>query len=726
MRKSSLVIFNAVLLAIFLILGWRLWQMQVVEGGLYRNQADANRRRIITTKAIRGVVYDRHSRQLVSNRPVYAVAITPADLPTSQKDRPRVEAMFNYLADLLGTKSVVVVVADDLPIEKQADVVKVLAELLQVPRENLHERIDSARAPGGAHAGYTLLRRDLHPAVAAQLETLIESQYLPGISVMNELEYTYYTRQGKPYNPVVIKRDVSYDQMRQIEENHLKLPAVSIVPESVRQYLDGAVFSHILGYDGPISPEQYEATLPPEGSDILPVYDKDDKVGQTGIEASMEEVLRGKKGGVEVEVNSNQRIVKELNRQDPVPGQNVILTIDAGLQYSVTEALQSGLNSARTHIGAAVVLKVKTGEVLAMVSLPSYDNNLFAEGISQADLDQLNNDPYLPMFNNALSGSFAPGSTFKLITAAAALQEKVIGPHDHARCLGRIDVPATWDEAQRSPHPCWKKDGHGSIDVMQALEQSCDVFFYQMAGPRQPDELGKFLRFYEPRNREPQYFNGLGIARMNEYMKYFGLGERTGIDLPGEARGVAPDPAYKLKLDPETGYWSVGDTLQAAIGQGFDLVTPLQLANLTAAIANGGTLYRPQVVQQVIDSDGGTVVRDFKPEVLRNVPVSAETLAVIRQGMLDAVAAPRGTARRTNLKGVQVAGKTGTAEFGEPLPELGNVRAANAWFTAFAPYDNPEIAVVVLIKGEASTLEGSTFAVPVARDILKAYFHVNE
>jgi penicillin-binding protein 2 len=726
MRRSSLIAFNVVLLTIFAVLGWRLWQMQVIEGGLYKNQADANRRRLITTKSIRGVIYDRNSRQLVSNRPVYAVAITPADLPTSKKDEARVAAMYDYLANLLHTAPVVAVVADDLPLANQAEVMQQLAGILQVPAEDLHELVDTARAPGGAHAAYTLLRRDLTPVAADQIRALIQAEKLPGISVMNELEYTYYSRQGKPYNPVVIKRDITYDQMRQIEEDHLKLPGVSVVPESIRQYLDGPIFAHITGYDGPISLDQYDASLPPDGSEDVPVYEKDDKVGQTGIEASMEDVLRGQKGGAEVEVNSNQRIVKELRRQDPVPGQNVMLTIDAGLQYSVTQALQAGLDAAHVHVGAAVVLKVNTGEVLAMVSLPSYDNNLFAEGISQADLDRLNKDTSYPMFNNALSGNFAPGSTFKMITAAAALQEKVIAPQDQVRCLGHIDVPTTWDEKQRNAYPCWKKDGHGAINIVQALEQSCDVFFYEMAGPRQQDELGKFLRFYRPWNNKPQYFNGLGIDRMKEYMSYFGLGAKSGVDLPSEGTGVAPDPAYKLKIDPETGFWSVGDTLQAAIGQGFDLVTPLQLANVTATVANGGTLYKPQMVYQVIGSDGGTVIRDFKPEVIRSVPVSAENLAIIRQGMRDAVAGVRGTAKRINLKGVQVAGKTGTAEFGEPLPELGGVRAANAWFTAFAPYEKPEIAIVVLIKGEAATLEGSTFAVPVASDILKAYFHINE
>ncbi len=725
MRRSSLLIFNIFLLVIFLILGGRLWQMQIIEGGLYKSKAEQSHYKTLTTKSIRGVIYDRNSRQLVSNRPIYAVAITPEDLPTGTVGEQRLSDMFDYLAKMFNTSPVVTVIADRLPAKRRGAVVDKLAAILHVQAGDLQTLIDDAIK--GPHAADTLLRRDLDAATAAQVQAAIDADELPGISVMNQLKYNLYTRQTQPYKAVIVQRDITYEQMRQIEEDHLILPGVSVVPESQREYADGSVFSQILGFDGPITEEQYQLAVPADDSGDAPVYDKDDKIGQTGIEASMEDMLRGQKGVAQVEVNANQRIVRELSHTDPQPGKNLILTIDSALQYSVTQALQQGLDSARVQVGAAVVLKVNTGEVLAMVSLPTYDNNWFAQGISQAQLDYLNdNNNKQPMFNNALSGSFAPGSTFKLITAAAALQEKIVAPTDLLSCPALISVPTTWDEKVRNQYADWKKAGHGNINIVQALEESADTFFYQVAGPRQQDERGTFLHFYQPGNKQPQYFNGLGIARLNTYMQDFGLGTKTGIDLPGEGSGIAPDPAYKLRVSPENGTWALGDTLQSAIGQGFDLVTPLQLANVTAAVANGGTLYQPQVVQQIIDSDGGTVIRGFQPHVLKTVPVSAENLTLIRLGMRNAVAGLHGTAAKTNLKDVLVAGKTGTAEFGEPLPELGGVRAANAWFTAFAPYDQPEIAVVVLIKGEASTLEGSTFAVPVARDILKAYFHVDK
>ena len=297
--------------------------------------------------------------------------------------------MFKELTYLLQTKPVVVAVADDLPPERQAEVLNPAGRRCWCPRRPA-DTVDAART--GAHAAYTLLRRDLDAAAAARIAPCP----MPGISVMDELEYTYYTRQsqGNPYNPVIIQRDITYDQMLQIEEDHLKLPGVSSVPESVRQYLDGPTFAHILGYDGPISEEQYQASLPPEGSSDPLIYNKDDQVGATGIEASMEDMLRGTKGSRKSRSTPASASSKSSKTQDPVPGHNVVLTIDSALQYSVHQTLQNGLDQAHTHIGAAVVMNVNTGEILAMVSLPSYDNNWFANGITQAQFDQLNDDPY--------------------------------------------------------------------------------------------------------------------------------------------------------------------------------------------------------------------------------------------------------------------------------------------------------------------------------------------
>jgi penicillin-binding protein 2 len=484
-----------------------------------------------------------------------------------------------------------------------------------------------------------------------------------------------------------------------------------------------------MGYVGPISQEDYEQNKN--------LYAPDDKVGQTGLEATLENDLRGTKGVAQVVVNSDQHIVSQIASQAPITGNNVKLTIDAGLQISVTQDLQRGLQQANVQAGVAIVMRVDNGQVLSMVSLPSYDNNLFSTGITQSNFDKLNTDPTLPMFDRAVSGAYPPGSTFKMITASAALQEGVVTPDTTVFCPGYIEVPYTYKESQRTRFRDWRVQGHGDINVIQALSESSDVFFYIAAGPRQVDrtihnddgtDTQIFTRYYTPGAKTPNDFNGLGIDKLHNYAQAFGLGQRTGVELPGEVAGIAPDQAWKLKVTPDNP-WSLGDTLFTAIGQGDNLVTPLQLVNVTAAVANGGTLYQPQLVLNVADS-AGNMVRDYQPKVIRQVPVSPENLAIVREGMREVVADKvKGTAAsHITLTSIPWAGKTGTAEYGEPIGQKNgkDVRRSHAWFTAFAPYDKPEIAVLVLLEGGQESLEGSTFAVPVADQIMKDYFHVSK
>lgn len=720
----------------FLILVGGLFKMQILEGHIYQVEAESNRIRQLTVNAPRGVVYDRNGRQLVSNQPSFSVAVTEADMPEGDAAQAGV---FEALAGLLHTLPVWTVEPDKLFVgadtQTPARVIHEMAPLVGISEAELTKQLTEANRTSWQTP--SLLRRDLSPDLVDQIQA--HGAAWPGVQVMNEVQFNFITRRDRPYNPVTVKRNIPFETMQRVEEEHLHLPGVSVVPEPLRQYAAGSYLSHILGYVGPIPPDEYQASLPTDASGALPPYAKDDKVGLLGIEASMEEVLRGRKGVREIEVNVNQREVREIANQPPLAGQNVALTIDTGLQMTVTRLLQDGINAAheKSHStiggGVAVVQKVNTGEVLALVSLPSYDNNLFASGISQEDFDRLNNDPNNPMFPRAVNGTYPPGSTFKMITAAAGLQEGIINTSSTFNDPGHIDVPLTYDEATRNIYKCWKADGHGALTVLQALQQSCDVFFYELAGPSQQDARGLFTRFYMPHDPKPYPFQGMGIDKLHKYMALFGLGTPTGIELPGEAKGVAPDPTWWAQQDPSN-QWSLGDTLVSAIGQSYDLVTPLQLNNVTAAIANGGTLYQPQIVYQILDSDGGTVVQDFHSKVIRQITdvsnpggsVDAQNLAVVREGMRMAVDDVRvGTAHRTNLQGVHVAGKTGTAEIGEAIDAAGHKRA-NAWFTAFAPYEQPEIAVTVLIEAGDDSLEGSTFAVPVARDIFKAYFHLNE
>lgn len=719
--------FQIALVVMFCILAGQLYRMQILEGQSYSARAKDNRERVITLKASRGIIYDRNGVRLVANNPSYSVAIIPADLPNASNSsgaRKRAE-VFATLARTLGTQEVVAITPKGLPVEKVGEVANRLSVLLQVPAEALRPPLHKIMQDAPGSEKLFILRKDI-PREAADAARA-ELDNLPGVSVLNELEYNFTTRFERWLDPVTVMSGVQYETMVKVDVERPDLPGVLIIPEPIRQYENGPIFSHLMGYVGPIDPAEYEASRLQAGPGGASIYGLDDKTGKTGLEASLEEELRGQKGAERVVVDSNEQIVEKLDLRLPVTGNNVALTVDAKLQVSVTQALADGLKKANVKSGVAVVMRVDNGQVLSLVSLPSYDNNLFASGITQANYDLLNNDPTLPMFNRAVGGAYAPGSTYKMITAAAALQEGVVKPDTIIFCPGYIEVPTTWNESLRTKFPDWKLSGHGNLNIIQALTVSSDVFFYIVSGPRQQDDRGSFTRFYTPRAKDPIEFNGLGIERMYKYATSFGLGKQTGIELPGEAAGIAPEPRWKVAAFPGDN-WSIGDTVVTGIGQGFNLVTPLQLANVTAAVANGGTLYQPQVVLKVNDPSG-KVVRDFQPKELGKVPVSQENLAVVREGMRQVVADTKGTAYfRMTLKSIPVAGKTGTAEFGEELtdPDGKKYRRSHAWFTAFAPFDKPEIAVVVLFEGGNQNLEGSTFAVPVTDEILKAYFGVDK
>ncbi|MBI3943275.1 MAG: penicillin-binding protein 2, partial [Chloroflexi bacterium] len=350
----------------------------------------------------------------------------------------------------------------------------------------------------------------------------------------------------------------------------------------------------------------------------------------------------------------------------------------------------------------------RNGKILAMVSWPTYDDNLFAGGISATDYQRLLQDPLHPLLNQAIAGEYPTGSTFKLFTASAGLQEGVINRDTRIFDPGAIYLPNKYapnNPALAQKFVCWLPGGHGWETVTTALRDSCDVFFYQVAGGYKDQP-------------------GLGIDRMVNYTRLFGFGDLTKIDLPAESKGLVPDPTWKSRTWREI--WTTGDTYNFGIGQGFFLGTPIQLLTAAVAIINGGTLYRPQIVEEIRDTDGH-VVRPFKPEVIRKVPISPENLAIVREGMHQVV--HTGTATLANVPGIDAAGKTGTAEFCAPDPQRpGHCQLdkeghllTHGWFIAYAPYDNPEIAVVVFVGGRG---QGALVAAPIAGDILAAYFNV--
>ncbi len=504
--------------------------------------------------------------------------------------------------------------------------------------------------------------------------------------------------------PVCVATDVDRQAAFVIEEEHLDLPGISVGVAPLREYTYGPLVSHILGYVGRI-PNEYANTYT---DDPDADYDLDDLVGLAGVERAMEDTLRGTKGNKHVQVDAYGREITTIAEEAPSSGSSLMLTLDLSLQEIVQNALLEGMANAGSEVGVCIAMDPRTGEILALGSLPSYDNNLFSGGISHEDYGLLSTDSNRPLVNHAVSGQYPPGSTFKIVPAAAALEWGVVSPYTTFTCQGRLYLPNKYapdDPSLAQTFYCWSKTGHGTLNLVGALMQSCDIYFYQVAGG-----YGDF--------------QGLGIDRLGQAAELFGFGEPTGIELPAEASGLVPSDEWKRHTYDET--WLTGDTYNAAIGQGFVLATPLQVLNATAAVANGGTLYRPQLIYQTIGGDGA-VTHVLTPEPIHDLSMSPDTIELVRQGLLEAV--EYGTGYYAKIPGLAVAGKTGTAEFAR-LDDEGNLildhegnLPTHAWFTAFAPYEDPEIALVVFLDDGG---EGSQTAAPVAAKVLRYYFGIDE
>lgn len=516
-------------------------------------------------------------------------------------------------------------------------------------------------------------------------------------------------RREAPFRPLMLKEPVDREVAFRLLEEGERLPGVQVAPVLRRQYPTGPLTAHVVGFIGRIPAEEASRY---QAAGYNPAVDL---AGRAGLEYALEEWLRGAKGVRHVEEDARGRMIRILGEIPPRPGARITLTLDLDLQAVARGALAAQLETLNriagqevTRRGVALVMRPTTGEILAMVSLPEYDNNLFVSPDLPQAYPRLLEDPFGPLLNHAVASQFAPGSAFKPLVAAAALQEGVITPRTQLFDPGEIIAPNRYypnDPGLAQRFFCWLRTGHGWQNVVDALANSCNVFFYKVAGGY--DVPG-----------EPA-FEGLGIERLVRYMKAFGLGRPTGVELPGEAAGQVPDPEWKRRALGET--WSTGDTYNLGIGQGYLLVTPLQLLNAISVIANGGILYRPTLVREIADADG-RVLRPFQPEVLGRLPVAPAHLAVVREGMVAAV--ERGTAVRAQIPGLRVAGKTGTAEFCDELAfRMGLCRGrrlpSHAWFVAFAPAEAPEVAVLVFIWNGG---EGSQSAAPVARQILEAYF----
>jgi penicillin-binding protein 2 len=525
-------------------------------------------------------------------------------------------------------------------------------------------------------------------------------------------------RQGSASKPVPIVDLVTKDHAFEIEEVRWRLPSVRVNEVPVREYTEGELVSHILGFMGPIP--AFAAQDYKERGYTNP----NERVGLNGLEYSYQRELRGIPGYKNVEVDILGREMRTVGEvAEAVPGSNLILNIDSRLQQVMMDALQAKMTEVESPWGVAIAMDPMTGAVQGMVSLPSYDNNVFAEKIN-AEYLKLEADERRPLINYAIGGLYPPGSTFKMVTSAAALQEKVITPETLLTDAGPIYLPNRFypnDMSLAQPFVSWNhKLGivHGSINVVQALALSNDIFFYMLGGGYPPTE-----------------FQGLGVRNLAKWTELFGYGPATGIDLPGEVGAVVPDDQWKRQLYAES--WTTGDSYNMSIGQGFVLATPLQVLVSTAAVANGGKVVQPQVVYQITDAADG-LQRDFTPQFTRELPLDDGLIEVVQQGMWSVVNAPNGTGYAVKLENpdIVVAAKTGTAEFCDAIPKEDNPEEldcryvdnpngddylpTHAWMVAYAPFEAPEIAVVVFVYDGG---EGSAVAAPVTKTILEAYFN---
>jgi penicillin-binding protein 2 len=604
------IAFGAIAVLLFGVLAGRLFQLQVIEGTVRAEEAEAARTLEVANPAQRGLVFDREGRPLVINAPTWTVAVRPADLPSTRR----------------------------------VDILRRVSELVGQPAREM----------------------------AARLDAFV----------------------GSPLDLVPIATDVSREAALLLAEDGERLPGIELQVVPRRQYLnergeaDGTLLAHVVGYTGPINADEL-AALGDSG------YLHDDPIGRTGIEAAFQSELRGEYGATLWERDASGRLVKAVEEvRAPEQGRNLVLTIDARLQRLATESLLWGMREASVSEGVTIVMNPQTGEILAMVSLPTYDNNAFAGGISDELYQAYLADPNLPLRNHAISDIYPPGSTFKLVTGLAALEEGVTTPAQRWQTYGCYPIPGASDGQCLYD---WNRRGFGSLNMVEAFAKSSDTFFYQMAVH-------------------------LGVDRLATWAHELGFGSPTGIDLPSEAGGIIASTEW-ARSQGRSGVYT-GELAQAGIGQSVIAVTPLQLLNAYSALANGGHLMRPQIVLGEADNEGNLVER-YAPEILHEVSADPGNLRVMRVGAREVIT----TGHAYNIGDLRLpgalSGKTGTAEFG--LPDAEGVLPFHSWFVAFLP-STPgatDSTLAVMTFTHRATVIGNV-STEVVKYFLQQYFALDQ
>jgi penicillin-binding protein 2 len=557
-------------------------------------------------------------------------------------------------------------------------------EYFKVLSENNRIRIQEIAAPRGTlfdkngvplvdsfpSFDVSLYRQDV-PDMEALIPTLSRVLSLDPQRLRARLEGA---RGIPPHQALKIKTDITRKELAAVETRRLDLPGVVVDMVIRRHYPHKNLASHLIGYLGEISAQEMEM-------DEFANHKLGYLVGKYGIEQKFEFELMGENGGRQIEVNALGQKIRILGQVEPNPGNNVYLTLDLELQKAA-EAAMAGKH------GAVVAMNPQNGDILAMVSKPDFDPNLFSRGISPENWKSIVDNPAHPLQNRATQGQYPPGSIFKILVAMAGLEERMITPETVFQCNG------VYPFGNRE-YQCWKKEGHGQVNLRRAIVESCDIYFYQL-GMR------------------------LGVNRIAKYASAAGLGSPTGFPLGREKPGLVPTSSWKMRRFGVP--WQGGENLSAAIGQGYNLVTPLQIACTLSALFNGGKYYQPRIAES-IRAPHGEVLREFPPLVMRNIPISPETIEFVREALWGVVHSPGGTGARARVEGFNVAGKTGTSQIvqrreGKPEPASPELQD-HAWFAGFAPAFNPEIVVVVLVEHGGG---GGAAAAPVAKQVLESYY----
>jgi len=666
-----ITIFLMVVGAIFLIYIFRLFSLQILQVADWVARAEENRVEVLNLPATRGIIVDRNGIVLARNIPSFNVVITAANLPD---DPGEVQEIYRQLSELI-----------DLPV-------------------NLNK---------------------ITP----------ENPYVPCFSEHGIAQIAEYGLSSTPYQPVRVKCDIPEQVARIVQEKAVDWPGVSIEIEPIRDYPTGSLTASIIGFLGPIPANQEEEF---RAKGLVP---NRDKVGYAGLELQFQDLLAGKNGSWKVEVDVAGKVVRGLEPPvNPIPGANLRLTIDTRLQQAMTAILigeiefwNRRLNTIRSTSGVVIAMNPKTGEILGLVSYPTYENNRMARFIPAYYYNQLINDPANPLLNHAVGDVLPAGSVFKLTTAVGALNEGVVTPEQVLSTPPKITITERYyanDPGREREFVDWNKAGFGQLDFLGGIANSSNVYFYKLGGGYR-DEVPV----------------GLGICRLGTYARALGYGEYPGIELPDEEKGLIPDPKWKRITHGEG--WSTGDTYIASVGQGYVLATPLQVLMSAATIANDGKLMKPTLIREITDAEGNVlqpfspvmrwditkdpVIQEFYDTTIRGCePIEGRTKTVqpwvidkVQEGMRRAVTNGTLTREFRNVT-IAVAGKTGTAEYCDQYANAKNLCIpgnwpSHAWTVAYAPYEDPEIAVVAFVYNGG---EGASVAGPIVRQVIEAYFEL--